>query len=123
MIASNYRETTPGNGTDEFGGRDIHDVVFWMDIVPKLDFIKKDSVYMIGESRGGMQTCLALRNDDNNIIRAAACISGVYDLTNTYNSRTDMQEMLVRRIGGVRVRRSFRKSSTSARRNKNARRL
>ena len=101
MIASNYRETTPGTGVDEFGGKDVNDVVFWMDIIPKLEFIEKDSVYMIGESRGGMQTCLALLNDDNNVIKAAACISGIYDVADIYNSRTDMQEMLVRRIGGT----------------------
>lgn len=101
VIASNYRETTPGTGVDEFGGKDVNDVVFWMDIVPKLDFIEKGSVFMIGESRGGMQTCLALLNDNNNVIKAAACISGIYDVTDIYNSRTDMQEMLVRRIGGT----------------------
>jgi len=101
VIASNYRETTPGTGVDEFGGKDVNDVVFWMDLVTNLDFIDKDSVYMIGESRGGMQTCLALLNDSNNVIKAAACISGVYDVADIYNSRTDMQEMLVRRIGGT----------------------
>jgi len=101
VIASNYREATPGTGTDEFGGKDVNDVVFWVNIAPKLDFIEKESVYMIGESRGGMQTCLALLNDTNNVIKAAACISGIYDVADIYNSRTDMQEMLVRRIGGT----------------------
>jgi len=101
IIASNYRETTPGTGFDEFGGKDINDVVFWMDMIPKLGFVAQDSVYMIGESRGGMQTCLALLNDNNNLIKAAACVSGVYDVADLYNSRTDMQEMLVRRIGGT----------------------
>ena len=101
IIASNYRETTPGTGFDEFGGKDINDVVFWMDMIPKLEFVAQDSVYMIGESRGGMQTCLALLNDNNNLIKAAACVSGVYDVADLYNSRTDMQEMLVRRIGGT----------------------
>ena len=101
IIASNYRETTPGTGFDEFGGKDVNDVVFWMDMIPKLEFVAQDSVYMIGESRGGMQTCLALLNDNNNLIKAAACVSGVYDVADLYNSRTDMQEMLVRRIGGT----------------------
>lgn len=101
IIASNYRETTPGTGFDEFGGKDINDVVFWMDMIPKLEFVAQDSVYMIGESRGGMQTCLALLNDNNNLIKAAACVSGVYDVADLYNSRTDMQQMLVRRIGGT----------------------
>ena len=101
VIASNYRETVPGNGKDEFGGNDVHDVVFWMDMLPQLDFVNKDDVYMIGESRGGMQTCLSLLEDDKNVIKAAACVSGVYDVTNSYNSREDMREMLARRIGGT----------------------
>lgn len=101
IIASNYRETTPGTGFDEFGGKDINDVVFWMDMIPKLEFVTQDSVYMIGESRGGMQTCLALLRDNNHVIKAAACVSGVFDVIDLYNSRTDMQEMLARRIGGT----------------------
>lgn len=101
VIASNYRGTTPGTGKDEFGGADVKDVVFWMDIVEKLDFIDKNSVYMIGESRGGMQTCLALINDKNGVVKAAACISGAFDITNLYYARADMQEMLTKRIGGT----------------------
>ena len=101
VIASNYREATPGTGFDEFGGADVNDVVFWIDLVPELGFVDRESVYMIGESRGGMQTCLALLNDDKHIIKAAACISGVYDVTGIFNSRTDMQNMLIRRIGGT----------------------
>lgn len=101
VIASNYRETTPGTGFDEFGGKDVNDVVFWLDMIPKLNFVDQDSVYMIGESRGGMQTCLALLRDNNHVIKAAACVSGVFDVTDLYNSRTDMQEMLTRRIGGT----------------------
>ena len=101
VIASNYRETRPGNGKDEFGGADVHDVVFWIDMIPKLDFLNKDMVYMVGESRGGMQTCLALLEDHKNVIKAAACISGTYDIADSYDSREDMREMLVNRIGGT----------------------
>ena len=101
VIASNYRETEPGTGKDEFGGADVNDVVFWMNLADKLGFIDRERIYMLGESRGGMQSCLALLEDDNNIIRAAACVSGVYDVADTYESREDMREMLTRRIGGT----------------------
>ena len=101
VIASNYREASPGTGVDEFGGADVHDVVFWINLVPELGFVNREEVYMIGESRGGMQTCLALLNDDKHVIKAAACISGVYDVAAIFNSRTDMRDMLIRRIGGT----------------------
>ena len=101
VIASNYRETAPGTGKDEFGGADVNDVVFWMELAEQLGFVDRECVYMIGESRGGMQTCLALLEDERNIVRAAACISGVYDVVHTYESREDMREMLTRRIGGT----------------------
>lgn len=101
FIASNYRETDPGTGKDEFGGDDVHDVVFWIDLADELGFVDREQIYMIGESRGGMQTCLALLEDDENIIRAAACVSGVYDLVHTCEFRDDMREMLTRRIGGT----------------------
>lgn len=101
VIASNYRETEPGTGKDEFGGADVNDVVFWMELAEELGFVDRERVYMVGESRGGMQTCLALLEDEENIIRAAACISGVYDVAHTYESRGDMREMLTYRIGGT----------------------
>lgn len=101
MIASNYRGTDPGTGKDEFGGADVNDVVFWMDLADELGFIDRERIYMVGESRGGMQTCLALLEDDENVIRAVACVSGVYDLVNTYEKREDMREMLTFRVGGT----------------------
>ncbi len=101
VIASNYRETEPGTGKDEFGGADVNDVVYWVDMAGKLGFVDRERVYMLGQSRGGMQTCLVLLEDDENIIRAAACVSGVYDVAHTYESREDMREMLTGRIGGT----------------------
>ncbi len=101
VIASQYRETKPGTGTDEFGGADVADVTFWVDRVKDMGFVDSERVYMVGVSRGGMQTCLALRSDRDHVIRAAVCISGVYDLAATYESREDMREMLTRRVGGT----------------------
>jgi len=94
VIAPNYREA------DEFGGADVEDVVFWLDIIPALEFVNSEKVWLLGESRGGMQACLTLLRDESHIVRAAACISGIYDVVNNYEVRTDMREMLRRRIGG-----------------------
>ena len=101
VIASQYRETKPGTGTDEFGGADVEDVLFWVDRVKDMGFVDHQNVYMVGESRGGMQTCLALCADKDRVIRAAVCVSGVYDLFATYEQRTDMRDMLNYRVGGT----------------------
>lgn len=100
VIASQYRETTPGTGKDEFGGADVADVLFWVDRVTNLDFVDPERVYMVGVSRGGMQTCLALQADREGVVCAAVCVSGVYDLAANYESREDMRDMLNRRVGG-----------------------
>lgn len=101
VIASQYRETKPGTGKDEFGGADVADVTFWVDRVKDMRFVDGEKVYMVGVSRGGMQTCLALKADAERVITKAVCISGVYDLAATYESREDMREMLTRRVGGT----------------------
>lgn len=101
VIASQYRETKPGTGTDEFGGADVSDVTFWVDRMKDMGFANRDKAYMVGVSRGGMQTCLALKADTDGVISKAVCISGVYDLTALFESREDMRQMLTRRVGGT----------------------
>ena len=101
VIATQYRETAPGTGKDEFGGEDVKDVLFWIDRAKNLTFADTERIFMLGESRGGMELCLALRDAPAGIVKAAASVSGVYDLPATYLAREDMRQMLTRRIGGT----------------------
>ncbi len=86
---------------DEFGGSDVDNVTFWLDVIPTLGFVDPDEVWLLGESRGGMEGCLTLLRDDAHVIKAAALVSGIYDLPAVWESRPDMREMLTRRIGGT----------------------
>lgn len=79
-MALMYRETSPGTGKDEFGVAD-QDVLFWINHAKELTFANTDRVYLLGESRGGMEVCRALRDAPAGIIKAAASVSGIYDLT------------------------------------------
>lgn len=101
VLATQYRETSPGTGKDEFGGADVQDVLFWINHAKELTFANTDRVYLLGESRGGMEVCLALRDAPAGIIKAAASVSGIYDLTAVYNAREDMRTMLANRVGGT----------------------
>ena len=101
ILSTQYRGTPPGTGMDEFGGADLQDVLFWIEHAKELTFADTERIYIIGVSRGGMELCMALRDAPKGIINAAASISGIYNLTQTYTEREDMRDMLVRRIGGT----------------------
>ncbi len=94
VIAPNYGDE------DEFGGSDVANFTFWLDLIPELSFVNPNEVWLLGESRGGMEGCLILLEDHDHIIKAASFISGVYDLHTIYEARPDMRDMLERRIGG-----------------------
>ncbi|HOP11495.1 MAG TPA: prolyl oligopeptidase family serine peptidase [Oscillospiraceae bacterium] len=101
VVATQYRETGIGTGRDRFGGEDVNDVLFLVNMTQSIAFGDQDKVYMLGVSRGGMETCLAIRQDTNSVIKAAVSVSGVYDLESLYSFRTDMQDVLKNRIGGT----------------------
>ncbi|MBQ4353385.1 MAG: prolyl oligopeptidase family serine peptidase [Clostridia bacterium] len=101
VIATNYRETPPGNGKDEFCGADVADSVFWLNLADNIGFADRERVYMLGESRGAMQSLLTLLEDKKEIVRAVACVSGVYDLVHTAEYSPSLQAMMIDRIGGT----------------------
>jgi dipeptidyl aminopeptidase/acylaminoacyl peptidase len=61
VLASNYRGNDGGEGREEFGGQDIHDVLNLLDIGQKHSGYDGKNTFMIGHSRGGMMTMLASR--------------------------------------------------------------
>lgn len=61
VLASNYRGNDGGEGREEFGGQDIHDVLNLLAIGQKHSAYDGKNTFMIGHSRGGMMTMLASR--------------------------------------------------------------
>lgn len=101
VLASQYRGSGgKSEGTDPFGGDDIHDVTKLVDIGGQLAFADTDNIFMFGVSRGGLMTYGACRDDDR--IRAAVSVSGVSDVAALYNTQEAYrQEHFVRMIGGT----------------------
>jgi dipeptidyl aminopeptidase/acylaminoacyl peptidase len=98
VIASQYRGYGSNKGRDEFGGRDINDV---MNLFPLLDAengADSTRIGMYGGSRGGMMTYLALAR--TNRIRAAVVRCGVTDLTDWGEDRKDMEQVFKELIPG-----------------------
>lgn len=98
VVASNYRGKHNGRlnndvviNEDEFGGRDVNDVVSLLDQVDDLKWVDKKSITMIGVSRGGMQTWLSAKQmpEVKNII----IISGATDLESELIFRPEMENV------------------------------
>lgn len=98
-VASNYRGCGKSQGTDEFGGDDVHDVIHLIDLCEKLDSVDTNKINMLGVSRGGMMTYETLRDDRR--IHKAVVVAGVADCAMNYEERDDMKSLLKELIGGT----------------------
>jgi dipeptidyl aminopeptidase/acylaminoacyl peptidase len=91
VIASQYRGNGGGEGREEFGGADVADV---LNLIPLLDAQPRADatrIGMIGWSRGGMMTYLALARTDR--IAAAVIGAGAANLDDAAQRRPEMDTM------------------------------
>lgn len=98
-VATNYRGCGSSQGTDAFGGDDVHDVIHLIDLCQKLDYVDTNQINMFGVSRGGMMTYETLREDKR--IHKAVVVAGVADCSMSYEERSDMKPLLQELIGGT----------------------
>ena len=99
VAASQYRGCGGSEGTDQFGGDDLHDVIKLIDLCEKqFTFIDMDDFCVLGASRGGVMTYPAARQDSR--IKRIIGMSAVTDLFDSYESRDDkMKRVLIETVG------------------------
>ncbi|MBQ6153353.1 MAG: prolyl oligopeptidase family serine peptidase [Ruminococcus sp.] len=98
VIASQYRGGGGSEGSDEFGGDDLHDVIKLIDLCEDhFSFVSMDDFCVAGVSRGGMMTYMAARQD--NRIKRIIAVSAVSDLVESYESREDMRDVMIETMG------------------------
>lgn len=90
VVASQYRGNAGGEGKEEFGGRDINDVLNLLPLLKSVPQADVTRVGMIGWSRGGMMAYLALARTDR--IAAAIISAGLADAFENIRSRPDMEK-------------------------------
>lgn len=91
VLGSNYRGNDGGEGKDEFGGRDVDDVIaLYEQAAPK-----SLPVYLIGHSRGCMESYLMLKKGFQ--ARAMVGIAGVADALEWNNDRSEMRKRVYQR--------------------------
>jgi len=74
VIASDYRFHGPTGKRDEWGGKDVDDVLNLIPALKSMDFVDVGRLYMLGKSRGGTMTYIAVKRGAP--VRAAAVIAG-----------------------------------------------
>ena len=99
VLGSQYRGVAGGTGTEQFGGDDINDVLRLIDISESFTFAQQGGVYMAGDSRGGMMTYIAIREDER--IRAAAVWAAISNSFYSFDHRRDMRLVYTSLIGGT----------------------
>jgi dipeptidyl aminopeptidase/acylaminoacyl peptidase len=92
VVASQYRDD------DEFGGKDVDDVMRLIDLSLALPGVDAKHVYMTGESRGAMTSYLVARQRRD--ITAMATIGGCTDLVADLAWRPEMEPVYRARIPG-----------------------
>ena len=98
VIASQYRGGPGSTGKDEWGGADVNDVLNLLPIIDALPNADAKRIGMVGVSRGGMMTYLALLKIDR--IKAAVTVGGVFDLQRNAAQRPGMSEVFKECFGG-----------------------
>ncbi len=78
VIASDYRYQGATAKRDEWGGVEVDDVLNLVPALKSLDYVDREWLYMLGLSRGGTMTYLAIKRGI--VVKAAAVIGGVTDV-------------------------------------------
>ncbi|WP_106765908.1 alpha/beta hydrolase family protein [Paenibacillus faecalis] len=99
VFAPAYRGNEGSQGRDEFGGRDVMDVLSAIAWLAKLPFIDTESIHILGFSRGSINAARAAV--ENPIISKLVLWSGISDMAQSYDERIDLRRMLKRVIGGT----------------------
>jgi dipeptidyl aminopeptidase/acylaminoacyl peptidase len=82
VIGSQLRGSEGSEGVDEFGGRDVDDVLFLFKIIDELKAADKNKIAQIGWSRGGVTNFQVLKKTDR--INSTVTIASFADLMESH---------------------------------------
>lgn len=91
VFASQYREK------DEFGGKDVNDVLNLMEEAKKFELSDDNLIGMEGWSRGGMMSYLTLTKTD--VVKCCVIVAGLADLIGNENSNINLGKVYFNSFG------------------------
>ena len=96
VLASNYRGNGGSEGSEQWGGDDVHDVLNLLALGKQQPWWDGKNIFMLGWSRGGMMTYLALKHGAP--VNAAVVGAGAADLAAGNVRRPEMEKVCARFI-------------------------
>ncbi len=94
VLASNYGGSSKSDGVDEFGGKEVRDVINLFALAKEFPFIDTTNILLYGESRGGMMVYQTLKDQrENKNIKAAVILAGITDLELVFYNRPEMERL------------------------------
>lgn len=96
VLGSNYRGNDGGEGTEEFGGTDLKDVLELIEIGKNHPGWDGKNIFMLGGSRGGTMTYLAIKHGAP--LNAAATFGAPSDMWAAASERPEMEKVFARRL-------------------------
>jgi dipeptidyl aminopeptidase/acylaminoacyl peptidase len=78
VLAPQYRGVDGGEGVEQFGGADVHDILNLVPVAQSLGDVDLQNVFMLGWSRGAMSTFVAMKQGIK--LNAIAVGGGLLDL-------------------------------------------
>lgn len=88
VIGSQLRGVDGGEGKEEYGGADVNDVLNLIALAKTLGYVDMNNVFMLGASRGGMETFLAVKRGIP--VNAVATFGGLTDLIANGKDRPEL---------------------------------
>lgn len=88
VIGSQYRGNDGGDGTEEFGDADVNDVLNLIPLAKSLGYVDMNNVFLLGVSRGGMQSFLAIKKGIP--VNAVAVVGALTDAVAAAKERPDL---------------------------------
>lgn len=92
VFASQYRGNAKSEGSDEFGGNDVNDVLNLIPLADELDFADTNLWGIEGWSRGGMMTYLTLTRNHN--FKVAITTGGISNLDCNLSESNFMKKLI-----------------------------
>lgn len=89
VIASQYRGNGGSEGQEEFGGKDVNDILVLPEVLKEIEQANTEKIGMYGWSRGGMMTYIALTK--TNKIKAAVVGGAMSDFFSSIADRPEME--------------------------------
>lgn len=90
VIASQYRGNGGSEGVEEFGGKEVNDIIILTEVLKEIEGADTERIGMYGWSRGGMMTYIALTKTDK--IKAAVVGGAISDNFDTIKDRPTMEK-------------------------------